>query len=180
MSVGWYSPSECDNQDQLALSLCALHCPSGYKIAIGSKLVDYDRRTCELNGNWTYRAVAPTCEGATVFSIVIWWAIWGLGPGARFSKVPKPFRARKAIHKTPTRLFCEAGLFICCKGSKNVNNCKVSCLETPLFWRYKDNYVTRKDSGLSRNRLLFLKSHETFRAYFGCHNSLYIFAMPPL
>ena len=57
---------------------------------------------------------------------------WGLGPGARFSKVPKPFRARKAIHKSPTRLFCEAGLFICCKGNKNVNNCKVSCLETPL------------------------------------------------
>ena len=65
-------------------------------------------------------------------------------PGARFSKVLKPFRALKVIHKTPTRLFCEAGLFICCKGNKNVNNCKVSCLETPLFWRYKENYVTRK------------------------------------
>ena len=53
-------------------------------------------------------------------------------PGARFSEVPKPFRARKASHKTQTRLFCEAGLFICCKGDKNLNNCKVSCLETPL------------------------------------------------
>ena len=47
-------------------------------------------------------------------------------PGARFSKVPKAFRARKAIHKTPTHLFCEAGLFICCKGNKNFDNCKVS------------------------------------------------------
>ena len=64
--------------------------------------------------------------------------------GGRFSKVSKAFQARKAIHKTPTRLFCEAGLFICFKGNKNLNNCKVSCLETPLFWRYKENYVTWK------------------------------------
>ena len=27
--------------------------------------------------------------------------------------------------------------------SKSKNNCKVSCLETPSFWRYKENYVTR-------------------------------------
>ncbi|XP_074620011.1 sushi, von Willebrand factor type A, EGF and pentraxin domain-containing protein 1-like [Acropora palmata] len=62
VSVGWYSPSECDNQDQPALSLCALHCPAGYNIAIGSNSVAYDPRTCELNGNWTYRAVSPTCK----------------------------------------------------------------------------------------------------------------------
>ena len=64
-------------------------------------------------------------------------------PGARFSKVPKTFRARKAIRKTTTCLFCKAGLFRCCKGNKNKNNCKVSCFETPSFWRYKENYVTR-------------------------------------
>ena len=52
-------------------------------------------------------------------------------PWARFSKVPKTFWARKAIRKTATRLFCKAGLFICCKGNKKKNNCKVSCLETP-------------------------------------------------
>ena len=40
-------------------------------------------------------------------------------PGVRFSKDPKTLRARKAIRKTPTRLFCKAGLFICCKGSKS-------------------------------------------------------------
>ena len=51
----------------------------------------------------------------------------------RFSKVPKTFRARKAIRNTPTRLFCKAGLFICCKGNKNLNKCKVSCLEKPSF-----------------------------------------------
>ena len=34
-----------------------------------------------------------------------------IGQGARFSKVPKSFRARKAIRKTPTCLFCKAGLF---------------------------------------------------------------------
>ena len=38
----------------------------------------------------------------------------GYGPGARFSKVPK-----NHIRKTPTRLFCKDGLFICCKGNKN-------------------------------------------------------------
>ena len=64
-------------------------------------------------------------------------------PGARFSKVPRTFRARKAIRKTTTCLFCKAGLLICCKGNKNKNNCKVSCLETPSFRRYKENYVTR-------------------------------------
>ena len=64
-------------------------------------------------------------------------------PGGRFSKVPKTFRARKAFRKTPTCLSCNAGLFICCKGNKNKSNCEVSCLETPSFWRYKENYVTR-------------------------------------
>ena len=63
--------------------------------------------------------------------------------GARFSKVPGTFRARKASRKTMTCLFCKACLFICCKGNKNKNNCKVSCLETPSFWRYKENCVTR-------------------------------------
>ena len=54
-------------------------------------------------------------------------------PGVRFSKVPKTFRAGKAIRKTTTRSFCKADLFICCKGNKYKNNCKVSCLETPSF-----------------------------------------------
>ena len=61
----------------------------------------------------------------------------------RFSKVPRTFRARKAIRKTTTSLFCKTGLLICCKGNKSKNKCKVSCLETPSFWRYKENYVTR-------------------------------------
>ena len=56
-----------------------------------------------------------------------------LKPGARFSKVPRTFRARKAIRKTATCLFCKAGLFICCRGNKNKYNCKVSCLKTPSF-----------------------------------------------
>ena len=47
-------------------------------------------------------------------------------PGVCFSKVPKSFRARKAIRRTPTSLFCKAALFIiCCKENKNENNCKV-------------------------------------------------------
>ena len=40
-------------------------------------------------------------------------------PWARFSKVPETLRAQKVIRKTPTRLFCEAGPFSCCKGNKN-------------------------------------------------------------
>ena len=66
-----------------------------------------------------------------------------MGSGARFSKVPRTFRARKAIRKTTTCLFCKASFLICCKGNRNKNNCEVSCLETPSFWRYKENYVTR-------------------------------------
>ena len=67
---------------------------------------------------------------------------WMLGtayqlPGARFSKVPKTFRFRKAIRKTPTRLFCKAGLFICCEGDKNHDNCKVSCLRRDAFFLKK-------------------------------------------
>ena len=34
-------------------------------------------------------------------------------------------------------------LVFCCKGNKNENNFKVSCLETPFFWRYKESCVTR-------------------------------------
>ena len=58
---------------------------------------------------------------------------------------PVSRKSRKAILETPTRLFCKAGLFICCKESKNQNKCKVPCLETPSFWRYKENYVTRNE-----------------------------------
>ena len=48
------------------------------------------------------------------------WLIFSpSGAGARFSKVPRTFRARKAIRKTTTCFFCKAGLFICCKGNKN-------------------------------------------------------------
>ena len=72
-----------------------------------------------------------------------WKGTWKFRPGAHFSKVPRGFRARKAIRKTTTCLFGKAGLFICCIGNKSKNNCKVSCLETPSFWRYKEYYVTR-------------------------------------
>ena len=37
------------------------------------------------------------------------------------------------------------------KGIKNKNNCKVSCLETPSFWRYKENSVTRNAPEKFRN-----------------------------
>ena len=41
-----------------------------------------------------------------------------------------------------------------------------------------NNLSSYPGSLISPPRGLFLKSLETFRAYFGCHNSLYIFATP--
>ena len=98
------------------------------------------------------------------------WSIWGPGfeswSGARFSKVPRTFRAQKAICKSTTCLFCKAGLFICCKGNKNNNNCKVSCLETPLFWKYKENYVTQDTPDKFRDIRETGPRPEIFRPFF--------------
>ena len=46
-------------------------------------------------------------------------------PGARFSKVPKTFRARKAICETGNRLFWKVDLLTCFQGNKNQNDCEV-------------------------------------------------------
>ena len=100
------------------------------------------------------------------------------GPGACFSKVPRAFWARKAIRQTPAFLFCKAGLLICCKGNKSKNNCKVSCLETPSFWRYKENYVTRNAPEKFRD---FRETGPCFSKVpklFGCHSSRDILATP--
>ena len=100
------------------------------------------------NTNWEEKKKRGEMKGLVS---AITMTSWQWGTGARFSKVPKTFRARKAIRETPTCLICKAGLFICCIGNKNQNNCKVSCLETPSFWRYKENYVTRIASEKSRD-----------------------------
>ena len=47
------------------------------------------------------------------------------GPGALFSKVPKTFRARKAICEIANRLFWKADLLTCFQGYKKKNNCEV-------------------------------------------------------
>ena len=52
------------------------------------------------------------------------------GPKSPFLKLRPPYSVK---------LF----FFIYCKGNKNKNNCKVSCLEKPSFWRYKEYYGTR-------------------------------------
>ena len=71
--------------------------------------------------------------------VVLWQlAFWTRKVLGTFEK-----RARKAIRKITTCLFCKAGLFICCKWNKKKKNCKVSCLETSSFWRYKEYYVSR-------------------------------------
>ena len=75
------------------------------------------------------------------------------GNCARYSKVPKTFRDRKAIRKTPTCLFCNACL------SYAVNRIKIKVTvkfhaSRRLRFEGTKNYVARKVSGLSRNRPL--------------------------
>ena len=89
-----------------------------------------------LDYHWTLKK----CNRALKHTSATWRDI---KPEDRFSKVPKTSRARKYIRNSPTRLFCEAGLFTYWKGNKNYYNYKVSRLQTPSFWRYKENYVTR-------------------------------------
>ena len=44
---------------------------------------------------------------------VIYLVLFSIRTGARFSKVPRPFRARKASCQTAIRLFLKADLFTC-------------------------------------------------------------------
>ena len=55
------------------------------------------------------------------------------GPGARFSKVPKTFRAQKVICISPTRLFCKTGLFKRCKEIKSNITAKIRALRRLPF-----------------------------------------------
>ena len=109
-----------------------------------------------------------------------WEKFWNLFllSGARFSKVPRTFRARKAIRKTTTYLFCKAGLLICFKGNKNKNNCKVSCFETHSVLKVQRELChpkyARKVSGLSRNRPLDWKVFGFF------HVQVHPFAWSPV
>ena len=57
-----------------------------------------------------------------VFVLLAYPLFSDLSAGWPYSK-DKSFWAGKAICKTLFRLFCKAGLFICCEGSKNQNNC---------------------------------------------------------
>ena len=60
------------------------------------------------------------------------------GPVSRKSR--ELFGPEKPFVKLRTAYSVKADRFICCKGNKNN-----SCLETPSFWRYKENYVTEKN-----------------------------------
>ena len=65
-------------------------------------------------------------------------------PGARFSKVPKTFRARKAICEIANRLFWKADLLTCFKGNKKKNNFEVWWIKCFPFLSYKGMCDTRK------------------------------------
>ena len=77
--------------------------------------------------------------------------------GASFSKDPKTFRVRKAISKTPTHLFCEASLFIYCKGNKNKKKLQSFLLRNTFVSQIQIEFChpkcARKVAGLSRNEL---------------------------
>ena len=92
-------------------------------------------------------------------------------PGASLSKVRRTFRVRKATRKTPTCLFCKAGLFICCKGNKNKNNSSVLPRHAFVLKIQRElcppsPKCTRKVSGLRETGpwgvTVFLESHENF------------------
>ena len=57
--------------------------------------------------------------------------------GAQFSKLPTTFWAQKAFRKNETPYSLKLVFSYVVKGIKNENNCKVSCLEMPLLWRYR-------------------------------------------
>ena len=64
-------------------------------------------------------------------------------PGARFSKVPRTFRVRKASCQTAIRLFWKADLFTCFNYKKNQGDCEVWRPRTSALRRYKRNCGTR-------------------------------------
>ena len=69
----------------------------GYKCKVNNTIgtVMSENVTITVNGNYTFFSTdSRKC------------------PAAPFSKVPKTFRARNAISKTATRLFCTAGLLV--------------------------------------------------------------------
>ena len=63
------------------------------------------------------------------------------GPVSRKSR--KLFGSEKPFVNLRPAYSIKLVFVICCKENKNWNNCKVSCLEAPSFWRYKENYITR-------------------------------------
>ena len=72
------------------------------------------------------------------------WIVYKPCPGARFSKVPKTFRALKAICEIANRLFWKSDLLTCFQGNKNKNNCEVWRIKCSPFLSYKGNCDTRK------------------------------------
>ena len=72
---------------------------------------------------------------------------WCGGKGARFSTVPKTFRARKAICETVNRLFRKADLLKYFQGNRKQNGCKVWRLKSSPF--NTEGIVTSKNGPLS-------------------------------
>ena len=78
------------------------------------------------------------------------------GPGARFSKVPKTFRARRAIRESLTCLFCKARLFISCKGNKNNTQLQNRSLHVVERTRTSSKCQKTKNARAKRAKILFL------------------------
>lgn len=63
VSIGTYTPADCDDGTKRFFSTCTLACPDGYHIAYGPETLISDTRKCQLDGTWEYRATSPTCKG---------------------------------------------------------------------------------------------------------------------
>ena len=88
---------------------------------------------------WSLR-FRPTIEGLAK-TLICLYANTSFGRVSQKSR--KRFEPEKTFVTLRPAFSVKLGFSYVVKGINNHYNCKVSCPETPWFWRYKENYVTR-------------------------------------
>ena len=100
-----------------------------------SKHIDFSVKMIHI-GRKLKNEVMKFIFGKTKFSA--WRLLFAANAArARFSKIPKAFRARKAICETANRLFWKADLLTCFQGNKKKNDCEV--------WRLKSSWDAKRN-----------------------------------
>ena len=101
--------------------------------------------SCIINKNWwiSYLGLSCSCAGIMQVMLINQCSqvkfelrnvhFWAERNNMLWESSFKNFLGQKAICKTPTHLFCEAALFICCKENKNSNNCYWSFVPRDAF-----------------------------------------------